>query len=393
MIKKICAIAAAILIAMAVSADELQLNPDHPGQYTVQKGDTLWDIAGRFLVKPWLWPQIWQANPQVQNPNLIYPGDTLTLVYKDGQPTLELSRGERHLGGRNFKKSPVAREHLHDDAIQTIPLDTIRPFLTRPLVVEQVQMEKAHYVVSSEDQHLITGADDRIYVRGIDEGMGTRFTIFRPGGAYKSGDQVLGYEALDVGDAVLERTGDPAILNLVRSSREVLNGDRLLPEAQESFPEFIPHAPAADVAGNIISAIDGVAEVGRHQIVVVDLGAEDGIEPGHVLGIFQSGLTARDDIKSKIKEKEEAERQLKFARSDTSPVDSMLEHIFNDVRNTKKLIDKKLGVRMFTADELVTLPEERAGDLMVFRTFDKVSYALVMATFRPVRMNDAVRNP
>lgn len=397
MIKKIRTLIIAMLVPAAVAAEDVQLNPDHPDQYTVQKGDTLWDISGRFLTKPWLWPQIWQANPQIENPNLIYPGDLLTLVYVDGKPVLQLSRGERHLGGRNYKLSPTVREELHEEAIHPIPFNAIRPFLSRPAVVTQEEMEHAPYIVSSEDQHLVTGTGNRIYVRNLPEDGGTRFTVFRRGGAYRNpyapANEVLGYEALDVGDAVVERFGDPAILNLVQTSREVLNGDRLLPEKPDQFPEFIPHAPQNEVTGNIISAIDGVAEVGRHQIVVLNVGREAGIEPGHVLGIFQSSLKVRDDIRSEIKEKEEADRRLEFERADTSPVDNLLENIFNDVRATKKAVDKKLGVKMYTGAEEVVLPEERAGEVMVFRTFDKVSYALVMNTTRPVHLNDSVRNP
>ena len=217
MLKKVSIILIAALISAVVSAEDVQLAPDHPDHYTVTKGDTLWDIAGKFLAKPWQWPEIWHANPQIKNPDLIYPGDELVLVYRDGMPSLELKGGERHLGGRDYKLEPTIREYPNEDAIKAIPLDAIRPFLDRPLVVDEGVLEDAPYVVSSPDQHLITGAGNRIYIRGITDQSITRYTIFRKGGAYRNpGDaisgvpgsatgEILGYEALDVGDAVIEK--------------------------------------------------------------------------------------------------------------------------------------------------------------------------------------------
>lgn len=405
MLKKLMIFLAAALISASVSAEDVQLAPNHPDHYTVIKGDTLWDIAGRFLTKPWQWPEIWHANPQIRNPDLIYPGDELVLVYKDGKPSLQLKGGEQYLGGRTYKLEPTVREYPHEAAIHAIPLDAIRPFLDRPLVVDDGVLEDAPYVVSSPDQHLVTGAGNRIYVRGITDKKVTRYTVFRKGEAYRdpgnaiSGvpgtatGKILGYEALDVGDAVIQKFGDPATAYLVRTNREVLNGDRLLPEKEETLPEFIPRAPKQEVRGNIVSVIDGVSQVGRNQIVVLNVGKNQAIEPGDVLAIYQSSLTVPDDIKTAVKQREEDKKRLKFQYSATSPVDSLFEHIANDLRNTKRAVDRKLGFRFSTAPEEVRLPEERAGEVMVFRVFDKVSYALVMKTTRAVHIYDTVRNP
>lgn len=409
MINKIYMTIGMTLLSAALFAEELQLNPSHPESYTVVKGDTLWGISGRFLTKPWLWPQIWQANPQVKNPDLIYPGNVLTLTYVDGKPVLELSRGGQRTGGRNVKLSPTAREYTHEEAVRAIPLSAIHPFLSRHLVLSDREMLTAPYVVSSQDQHLVNGAGNHIYVRGMHEGDNTtRYTVYRKGEVVYNPQagkgemvynpqagkgEILGYQAIHVGDVVVERGGDPATAYLVDAKREVLNGDRLFAETDEQLPEFIPHAPAQEVRGYIVSVIDGVSEIGRHQVVIINMGKEQGIEPGHVLGIFQSSLSVRDDIKTDLREKEDDERRLKFQYSDYSAVDQVFENVFNDIRNTKRALDKKLGVKFNTVPDQVQLPEERAGEVMVFRAFDNLSYALVMKTTRPVHISDSVTNP
>jgi hypothetical protein len=407
MIKKIYIIISLALLSATLFAEELQLNPNHPESYTVVKGDTLWGISGRFLTKPWLWPQIWQANPQVKNPDLIYPGDLLTLTYVDGKPVLELSRDGQQPGGRNIKLSPTAREYTHEDAVRAIPLDAIHPFLARHLVLSDQEMVSAPYVVSSQDQHLVNGSGNRIYVRGLPEGGNTtRYTVYRKGDVvynpqpgkndvleYRAKGDILGYQAIQVGDVVVERGGDPATAYVVDAKREVLNGDRLFAEPEEQWPEFIPHAPAQEVHGNIVSVIDAVWETGRNQVVIINLGKEQGIEPGHVLGIFQSSLSVRDDIKTDLREREDDQRRLKFEYSENSAVDQVFENLFNDVRNTKRSVDKFFGVKFNTVPDTVQLPSERAGEVMVFRAFDKLSYALVMETTRPVHISDSVANP
>lgn len=414
MIKKILFLIGAGLISAAVVAMPLELRPDHPQTYVVKRGDTLWDISGRFLTSPWRWPDLWRANPQVRNPHLIYPGDVLTLVYRNGQPTLEISSGLAHMGGRDYKLSPTVRAEQNVQAIAPIPVDAIAPFLSRPIVIDEDTYERLPYVVSSADQHLINGGGARIYVRGDLDPNVKRYAIFRKGDALRRSkwsmkndwdkfwerkhnrdSDILGYVALDVGEAVRadKYSSDPAKFNLVSSSREVLNGDRLLPQyARDDFPLFVPHAPKNQIYGNIISVVDGVQEIGRHQVVVMNIGATDGIEPGHVLAINQSGLIVDDATATEQREKKDDE-PLKFERSDTLPLDNLLEHVFNDIRDSKRAIDKKFGVKFHTVPEKVVLPSERAGELMVFRVFDNVSYGLVMETYRPVHMWDRVSNP
>ncbi len=373
----------------AASAAEVVLNPAHPQSYTVVRGDTLWDIAGRFLSHPWQWPDIWQVNPQIKNPHLIYPGDVVTLTYVDGKPILSLTRS------RLVKLTPSVREQAHDNAIPPIPLDAIHQFLSRPKVVTQAEIEASAYVVGSQDEHLAVGAGGRIYIRGLSDDAGDKFSVYRPGGAYKDPDTgaVLGYEALHVADVQLHKLGDPATGVLTWSNREVLKGDRLMPQELDESPDFIPRAPGGEVDGRIISVVDGVSQIGQHHVVVINRGAADGLEPGHVLGIFQAGQEIEDPIGTKMAHRQRLDDLKRQELENPSAVGRFFDGVANDLRDAKLAVDEALGERVGGAPVKVALPEERAGEVLVFRTFDSVSYGLVMNTQRPVYVLDKVRNP
>lgn len=373
-------------------ADTLTLNPDHPDEYVVQKGDTLWDISAQFLQEPWHWPSIWQGNPQIENPHLIYPGDIISLTFKDGQPMLSVNGSGMVVHGRNVKLSPVARSYERDDAIQSIPVDAIQQFLTRPRVVTEKEMDDWPYVVSSYDEHLVSGSGSKLYVRGLDEDLTeNRYALYRKGSAYinprKDKDRILGYEALYLGDVVIEKRGDPASAIVTLSKQEILTGDRLVAESVgEAKNEYIPSTPVRDIDANILSVINGVAEIGQYQIVVVDVGDGDGIEVGSVLGIYRSGEIVKDEIATEIKRK---------AKVEIDPDDAlggMIDSIRNSLTdfNNSELVDW-LG-RPNSKPELVELPEEYAGVLMVFRMFENVSYGLVMKAVSPIHILDSVRN-
>jgi hypothetical protein len=327
-----------LLSFWVVAAEPVALNPSHPERYTVVKGDTLWDISALFLRDPWLWPEVWFVNPQIENPHLIYPGDEILLTYRDGRPILTLNRK----GGL----SPKIRATPLDDAIPTIPVDAIAQFLTRPYVVDENELELAPYIVHFLDDHIIGGAGISFYARKILSEEPTRYTIVRPGKPYKDPqtEEILGYEATFIGDADLKRTGDPAKLHIVNSDLEAIIGDRLImAEDQEPLANFQPRAPENDVEGQIISVLNGVSQIGQYNVVVLSKGARDGLEPGHVLEILQGGNEIRDIIKGR--------------------------------------------------GEKVKLPLEKAGLLMVFRTFDKVSFALIMHATKPLHVFDWVRPP
>jgi hypothetical protein len=340
--KKFLGIVFAILFAGSLYATDVVLNPEHPDRYVVVKGDTLWDISAMFLRDPWLWPEVWYVNPQIENPHLIYPGDILTLVYVDGKPQLRMSRGYP-----TVDLSPQIRVESLDNAIPTIPLDAIRPFLTRAIVVSADDLDSDPYVVASAGEHVVTGVSDRVYVRGIEDKNETIFDIYHPGGPYidPDTDELLGYEALYVGTGPVEQFGDPTTVYLAETTREIRVGDRLQP-ADESNPvtHFQPHAPNTDLEGRIISVIDGVTQIGQFNVVAIDLGTREGVEVGHVLRIFQDGAYIKDSISGK--------------RNDT-----------------------------------VKLPDEDAGLIMVFRTFEKVSFGLVMKATSAIHINDFVRTP
>lgn len=392
MFKKIYFLLAFLSLASISIADTVTLNPDRPDQYVVQKGDTLWDISARFLQEPWYWPTIWQGNPQIEDPHLIYPGDVITLTFKDGQPMLTVNASGMGVNGRNVKLSPVVRSYDRDDAIPSIPVDAIQQFLTRPRIVTDEEMDDWPYVVSSYDEHLVSGAGNKLYVRGLSEDSTvTRYGLYRKGPAYinprKDKDEILGYEALYLGDVVVEKWGDPASVIVTLSKQEIHNGDRLVAESDEDANnEITPSTPYRDIDANILSVINGVAEIGQFQVVVVDVGDGDGIEVGSILGVYQSGKVVRDVIASEIKGKEKIEIDPDDA------LGGMVDSIRNSMTdfNNSDLVGY-LG-RPNAQPEFVELPEEYAGVLMVFRIFENVSYALVMEAVSPIHVYDSVRN-
>lgn len=325
----------------AAPAAPVRLNPQHPERYVVRKGDTLWDISAMFLRDPWFWPEIWYANPQVRNPHLIYPGDVLTLVYMDGRPRIILERGET--GARADRLEPRVRAEALEDAIFTIPYDRIAAFLSRPTVLDRETVEKAPYILTSRRGHLAHGSNTEVYVRGAEFAELEDYSVIHVGVPLRDPDskRLLGYEGIYVGEGQIIRSGDPATLYLRETNREALNGDKLLP-VETDFPlRFIPRAPDQQIDGRIINVLDGVSLVGSYQIVTLNRGAKHGLEPGHVLAVWQAGENVRDRIG---------------------------------------------GGR-------AQLPDEYAGFLMVFRSYDEISYGLIMRATNEIRLLDKVLNP
>ena len=342
----------AVLLAPALAEGDPELNPQHPESYVVVTGDTLWDISGKFLRFPWRWMELWRNNPQIENPNLIYPGDVIAVRLVDGKPVAEIVRGGAMTRvsptgrGGTIKLSPSIRTSALAEAIPTIPLDAIQPFLSHTRVVTSADvLDHAAYVVGHSDHRLAAAAGDSIYVRGIATDTPIHYGIYRVGHPCNRPSDppvLLGVEATFVGEAELKRLGDPATLLVTESVSEILSGDRLLPEQTLSFDRnFIPHAPEKPIEGHIIDILDGSPSVARLQAVVLDKGQEDGLGIGHVLMIYQSGDVATDPI----------------------------------------------------THETINLPEEKAGLLMIFRVFDHVSYALILEAQKDMRILDTVRSP
>ncbi|MDX9874019.1 MAG: LysM peptidoglycan-binding domain-containing protein [Spongiibacteraceae bacterium] len=328
-----------LLFALAAQAgDVLKLKEGHPQTYVVERGDTLWDISSMFLNDPWLWPQLWHHNPQIENPHLIYPGDRLNLVWIDGQPRLVLARGG------DVKWTPAMRSTPIDQAIPAIPLEAVNAFLTRGRVVAEAELSAAPYILAGKEGHIITGAGDEVYARG-DLSSHTVWGVVRRGQAFVDPDtnELLGVEARDIGSAKrLSNEGDVATLALNRSTEEVRRGDRLLPEEERRInASFFPSAPATTVDGYLLSVEGGVSQIGRYNVVVINKGAREGLTEGNLLAIYRAGELVRDPV----------------------------------------------------TNEMVKTPDFRAGLLMVFRVFERVSYGLVLRAERPLAVNDRVRNP
>ncbi len=342
----VSALLLAVAIVASAQADTIALNPNHPERYVVVKGDTLWDISARFLRDPWKWPDVWEMNPQIKNPHLIYPGDVITLTFREGKPVLKVERGpaQRPL----VKMTPQVRVTTLERPVPTVPTDAIEQFLIKAQVVTPEESENSGYILSMEEERLIGGTGNKLYARNVKQHAGGRFEVVRLGKVYRNPgadeDDVLGYEALHIADARVEAYGDPSTLTIVQSSREALIGDRLLPAQDEGVINynFIPSAPDKPVEGKIIALFDAVSRVGQYQVVVLNQGLNEGLQPGHVLAIYRAGEVVRDTVGN---------------------------------------------------DEKVTLPDTRSGVLMVFRVFAKVSYGLVMTATRDVRLYDMVRNP
>ncbi|MEJ2761225.1 MAG: LysM peptidoglycan-binding domain-containing protein [Gammaproteobacteria bacterium] len=381
-----------ISFSVMVQAADVQVKPNHPDSYVVKKGDTLWDISARFLTEPWRWPEIWHVNPQIKNPHLIYPGDVVSLVYVSGVPQLKVTRGQPEqavsvVRGRNVKLEPRVRYSKEKRPIPTIPIEAIREFLTRPLVVSKNELNRRPYIVSSYDQHLVAGSGDEIYVRGLPADTKQReFSIYRKGPAYKSHGKILGYQAIYVGEARVKKLGDPATAVVSTADREVLNGDRLIPQSQKEIRgDFFPRPPDHPVSGSIISAVDVISEIGQYQVVVLDLGANDGVKVGNVLGVYRKGAVITDHVKY-------TGNNQHIAGEGTNP----LSNLVSSLVRTKQDFDNSALVgylgRPQAAGEKVKLPDKYTGVLMVFRTFDKVSYALVMEATAAMHLNDTVKN-
>lgn len=378
MFKRLRTVLAVACLTVATYAAAVESTGEHPDTYVVKKGDTLWDIAGRFLKHPWLWPEIWQANPQIQNPHLIYPGDVVSLAYLDRVAVQPGPRTEAPLTG--------------------VPLSEIEPFLKNLRAVDA--FEHLPYVVALEDDRMRGSSGQVAYIKGLDGvAPGTRLTVVRPTIEYvrvdrtqccdifqnhdldfrgarifadyekwwtaalvpDNGSERLGYELAKITTGSVTRTagsgGEAATFLVDDEGREVRPGDRLIPvEAQPYDLQFFPHAPQQQFEygrAQIIAVADQLLYGGPRDVVVLSVGARDGIDNGTVFSIWRQGSNIADRV------------EYGHNRS---------EDLFGDAAK-------------------VRLPDEYAGHVMVFRTFDKVSYGLVMDSIKPTRVGFELKHP
>ncbi len=343
--KMIIGVIAAAFVSLSVWAQDTLLKPGHPDEYTVKKGDTLWDISGTFLNLPWKWPEIWHANPQIENPHLIYPGDLIHLVYVDGQARLTSERTLKLNPSGTDKLSPSVRVISADSAISTIPLDRIDSFLSRSRIVDDESVfATAPYILAGPQKRIVAGAGDEAYARG-DFKEFTSFGVYRKAELYHDPvtKEPLGVLASGVGTvSVKALKDDVATVNVIRATEEVRIGDFLLPsEDRSTSSTFFPSGPESEITGSIIGVEGGVRQVGKFNVVMINRGDREGIKMGNVLAIYKKGEVVKDRVHG----------------------------------------------------GKVALPDERAGILMVFRTFKKMSLALVLEADRPLSVGDTLQNP
>ena len=348
-----------------------ELVPNAPSKYVVKQGDTLWGISGKFLKKPWRWPELWGMNlKQIRNPHLIYPGQTLWLEIVNGRARLRA--GRRISGGPSGTVQLQPRVRIEDaeaQPIATIPMHLIEPFLSEPLIVDEDTLKKAHWIVGSKDGRQILGTGDRIYARSGDgkalqyqeDEEANVYRVFRNATPIKdpATKEVLGYEGRFAGRARLVRAetvssaadggkeGIPeaAALDVIAAKEEIRTGDRLLPEPPREVHNHVPHAPTVPVNGLVVSVYgDAVNYVGQNQIITINKGTRDGVEHGTVLSLISTG---------------------------------------------RRIADKTNGRQ----PEMIKLPDERNGLLYIFRPFERLSYGLVIEIKEPVKIGDRVEAP
>ncbi len=397
MFKPILAFLAGILCGASAFA-QVELRSDHPDRYVVVKGDTLWDISERFLAKPWLWPEIWQVNPQIENPHLIYPGDEITLVYIDGEPRLTVRR--------TVKLSPHARRTPLADAIEPINLQDIRHYLDKRTILDPDEVDDLPYVLAIEEANLNGIAGQRVYVRGLEgAAVGDSYAVVRPTvvfrelphglpwddpdeyipdtepweypaepsisdgmvsfwenvvmNRYTRHIRVLGHEVLQTGIGQVVEVGDPTTLLLTSGDREVTPGDLVIPVFSADYDlEYVPHAPASvPESAQIIALSRALFGSGPSQVVAINKGRVDGIEHGHVFSTYRPGPVVRDKVK--------------YPRSDTKTY-------FSPKRR-----------RAAT----VKLPDEYTSHIMIFKAHERISYGLIMRGTRPVKVFDTLKLP
>jgi hypothetical protein len=326
------------------------MNPNAPENYVVKRGDTLWGIAKVFLRDPWFWPEIWQVNPKIQNPHLIYPGDTLRLVYIEGKPTIMLQRGDA------ARVLPRVRSQPLEGAVTSIPYETVAAFMSKPSVLTKEQISVAPYVLATRDMHVVMADGDTVYARGFSGPVeiGTHYNIVRIGDALRDPDdnRIVGYDGIFTGAGHVTRGGDPTTLIMTESARETEAGDKLFAGGVDVPLDFIPSAPKTKTDGRIMSVSNGVTVIGQYEVVVINRGVTDGLAPGNVLAVFQAGdLVADTENKG-------------FLNGMT-----------------------RLGAKK------VRLPDERTGTFMVFKSFEHLSYGLIMEATNVIRVGDRVENP
>jgi LysM domain len=336
------------------------VNPSAPKSYVVKKGDTLWGIASMFLKDPWLWPEVWIINPSIPNPHLIYPGDTLQLAYgANGSPQITVAEaGAARLEATRL--DPRLRSSTLDQAIPTIPYAAIQAFLAHPRLLTRDQIRTAPYVLAFRDTHQVGGSGIEVYVSNLSADQNARYAVMRVGDELRDPDDnaLLGYEGVYTATALVERPGKPAKALLTESALETVAGDRLVTANDEATPvNFTLRAPSSDIHGRIIAAVGGTDLIGQFQVVAINRGKSHGLAAGNVLAVDSAGASVRDLY-----------------------------------RGGRSISTMGSGIGSSFAPS-VRLPDERTGTALVFRVYDRMSYALILGASDTIHVRDVVRNP
>lgn len=362
------AIMLALSAAFPAVADVLEIKKDAPKQYVVKKGDTLWDISGIYLNKPWLWPELWQMNPQINNPNLIYPGDALTLVYDaDGKPRLVINKAYRKLSPQG-RITPKGK-----NAVTTLPLELIKPYLTYEQAINSDEIDNKPYVLGANQNTKTQTLGHILYING-DLKLNQAYAIYHKGEPYvdPKTNTALANKASFVGVVRVFRRGDitngvPASVRVESVKREIKQGDFLLPLMQgQMLPAYFNmHRPKQPVEGAVIASANHSREFSTMDIVVLNLGSEQQVEPGHILDIERQSPGVIDG-----------------RRGPRYPEDSSsFEKLVSDT-------SEFVGLEADENSTVWTMPKEKVGELIVFKVYDKVSYALITKNQHPIRIGD-----
>lgn len=365
-------VAASITWAAVASAQDLKA--DAPDRYTVQRGDTLWGISGRYLENPWNWPRLWDMNrEQVRNPHRIYPGDVLVLDRSTGRLQVE-----------TVTLLPSVRTEDLSEAVPTIPPGVIEPFISRPMVIGENELDSAPKIMATEESRVVVGAGNIAYVRGLAKEKGENWYIYRRGDKLIDPDSgaTLGYLGLYLGEARVRQFGEISRIEIVKSTQEIYTGDSLVPVTREA-PVFayVPRAPSGKVQGRVMALNDNLYETGRYSVVSLSRGSKDGLESGHILALYRSPNTARYSLRTSSM----------LGRTGPAGNDGRRPYYQEqlNVRNSP-VFSKQVPIN---DSDLAKLPDERYGLVMVFRTFERASFALVMQSRLPVAIDDVFTTP
>lgn len=358
----------AVGLAFPAWADDVRLQDKAPKRHVVVKGDTLWDISGKFLKDPWKWPEVWQLNrDEIRNPHLIYPGDVVVLTFVDGKPRLSLEKGRF---GETVKLSPQIKSEpivIKEKGIPSIPLSAILPFLAKGAVGEANELAKAPRVLGSNDARVMFAKGDRVYASKADM-PNQAWRVMRLGQALRNPDnneEILAYELVYLGDAVTQTPGDPQLIHITSNAQEILERDRLLPAWDGNPPQYMPHAPEKPVNAKVVAALGGPVYAGTWMNLVLNLGRNGGLEEGHVLALYKAGRSVADP---------------KCIRA------GKIAFLAGGGRGHAE--DCKADEHDKSA-----LPDTKVGLAFVYRVFDRLAYALVMQSTEPVSAGDVARNP